>query len=306
MKAKTLVLSGLCFALFVGSSAATVFRVSVEGQPDVLTTTPPVERGSVTLVRRLSDGQLTAIPSELVRAVSAVPKTGVIRTSNAGAGKLTTTLTRAKAATTLAAGKTTLAAGRVAPTVAAGKMINGTTIVLGPTGGTRTSSSSSDGLVVSATRSGMGSAGAPGIPLEAQIFRGDLPRLTPRGTELTLGSPATAATAAATLTPQIGPNGFPVFANVTVPALATVGPNGFLTTTDVSGQQIGVLPIGPNGFPDTTASANTGLTVGIPATQATGSSGSVAGATTVGVAGAPAAGASAAPASGAAAGASPQ
>src|SRR5678815_2743325 len=75
MKAKTLVLVLAAFACIgVSTSAATVFKISVQGHAEVLTATTPVERGSVILVRRLSDGRLTSIPAELARSVSSVPK----------------------------------------------------------------------------------------------------------------------------------------------------------------------------------------------------------------------------------------
>lgn len=314
MKAKTLGLSALCFSLIVGSaSAATVFRVSVAGGADILTTTPPVERGTVTLVRRASDGRLTSIPTELVRAVSAVPKSGAVTKS----GITLTNMATGKAATTfVAAAKmpktampTTLASSKAAATLAAQKA--GTAIVLGPTGGGATAARlTGDTLVVSArAASPTLSANPLASSVEAQIFRGDLPRATPRGTELTVGG--NAATAATTPFTEIGPNGFPIFANVTIPPLATVGPNGFLTTATTTAGTPTVLPIARNGFPDTSAaaSAQTGLrpvtaarALTVPATAAGPRGGSA------GLATAPAAAATtaSAPAAGSAATASPQ
>jgi hypothetical protein len=276
MKAKALLLSGLCFALLVGSmSGATIFRISIAGQADIFTTTRPVESGSVVLVRRLSDGQMTAVPSELVRAVSTVPSSAAVKLTNLGTGGITTTLA-AKPATTLASGR---AAGLLPGSLASGTIAGGTLVVLGPTGGSARTSLSTDTLAISAARAGAATVSTPATSLEAQVFRGDLPRLTPRGAALTLGTNA-AATPASAL-PEIGPNGFPVFANVPVPALATVGPNGFLTTTTTgpplatvgpngflttatTGPQSGFQPIAPNGFPDTSAApvAQTGLTIG--------------------------------------------
>ena len=257
MKKKTLGLSALCFSLIVGrTSAATLFRVSVEGQADVLTTAPPIERGSVVLVRRASDGQLTSIPAELVRAVSAVPKTGAIKLTSP------TNLATAKAGKTPKV-TTTLAANSAAATLASGPpATTATTIVLGPTGGRTGTTLTPNTLVVSAARSAGPtlSVNPPGASIEAQIFRGDLPRLTPRGTELTVGG--NAATAPTTPLNEIGPNGFPIFGGVTIPPLATVDTNGFLTTAPTAAGTPTVLPIAPNGFPDLSAaaSAQTGLT----------------------------------------------
>ena len=130
MKKKTLGLSALCFSLLCFSliggstSAATLFRVSVEGQADILTSAPPVERGSVVLVRRASDGQLTSIPAELVRAVSAVPKTGAVKltsptnlaTAKAGkTAKMTTTLAANSAAATSASAPAAGSAATASP-----------------------------------------------------------------------------------------------------------------------------------------------------------------------------------------------
>jgi hypothetical protein len=280
MKTKAWTLSAVCFAFLIGSTcAATVFRISVEGGPDVLTATPPVERGSVLLVR-LSDGRLTSIPSELVRSVSAVPKSDSVSLTAIGTGKLTSRLASAKAATALGTARTTLAKAKTstgmdsgsatpaAATLASGPAA-GTTIILGPTGGSARTSAT-DTVVISATRgSSTRAIGANGLgnSAEAQIFRGDLPRLTPMGTALTLAAPATPA-AASPLT-EIGPNGFPVFAGQTAPALASVGPNGFLTSV-VPATAAATPAIAPNGFPATAAAATaatapTGL---IPVAQA--------------------------------------
>jgi hypothetical protein len=287
MKAKTL---GLVLAALVcvgvSSSAATVFKISVEGQTDVLSATPPVERGSVILVRRLSDGQLTAIPAELVRSVSSVPKTSIVKMTNLTSAASGSTLVVGKAATTLATAKaatrlnpTTLATSK-SPTLSSGA----TTVFLGPTGGraaTTQGGVSVDTLVVSAAaRAGTTttSANSLGTSIEAQVFRGDLPRITPRATDLTvknslsLGNDAASSSGAAPV--SIGPNGFPVFADVTVPPLATIGPNGFITTVPATAvTTTSPIPIGSNGFPDPNAAptTQTGLTIGggatVPVTQ---------------------------------------
>ena len=300
MKAKTLVLVlAALVCVGVSASAATVFKISVEGQTDVLSATPPVERGSVILVRRLSDGQLTAIPAELVRSVSSVPKTSILKMTNlttAGSGSM---LVVGKAATKLATAKattrlnpTTLATSKSSPTLASGA----TTVFLGPTGGrltTTQSGISGDTLVVSAAgRAGTTttSANSLGTSIEAQVFRSDLPRITPRATDLmvqsslSLGNNAASSSAAAPV--SIGPNGFPVFADVTIPPLATIGPNGFITTVPATAVTAtgSPIPIGSNGFPDPNAApaTQTGLTFGgaatVPVTQTSAASRAAAGA----------------------------
>jgi hypothetical protein len=292
MKAKTaaLVLAALA-CIGVSTSAATVFKISVEGQADVLSATAPVERGSVILARRLSDGQLTAIPAELVRSVSTVPRTEIrkmtsLTTAASGStivlGRAATTLATRKTATTTSLNRTTPATSKSAATLANGA----TTVFLGPTGGraaTTLSGVSGDTLVVSAAgQAGTTMTSANSLPtsIEAQVFRGDLPRLTPRAGELTVGNALSlgtnaASSAAAAAPVAVGPNGFPIFANVTVPALATIGPNGFITSVPATAvtTTASTIPIGTNGFPDTNAqpTAQTGLTIGgaatVPVTQ---------------------------------------
>jgi hypothetical protein len=286
MKAKTLAL-GLAALVCIGvsTSAATVFKISVEGQADVLTATPPVERGSVILVRRLSDGQLTAIPAELVRSMSSVPKTPIVKMTNLTTAASRSTLVLSRATTTLATSKST-------PTLANGA----TTVFLGPTGGreaTALGGVSGDTLIVSAARqAGMtATANSPGTSVEAQVFRSDLPRITPRANDLTVGNSLSlgtnaASSGAAPAPISIGPNGFPVFADVTIPALATIGPNGFITTAPATAvtTTASPIPIGSNGFPDPNAAptTQTGLTVGgaatVPVTQPSTASRAAAGA----------------------------
>jgi hypothetical protein len=256
MKAKTSALVLAAFACIgVSTSAATVFKISVQGHAEVLTATPPVERGSVILVRRLSDGRLTSIPAELVRSVSSVPKAP-------------------------------------SPTLANGA----TTVFLGPTGGRAATTPGGvfgDTLVVSAAgrAATSTSTNSLGTSIEAQVFRGDLPRITPRGANLTVGNslslgPNAASSSAAAAPVSIGPNGFPVFADVTVPALATIGPNGFITSVPATAGSTTAspVPIGSNGFPDPNAAptTQTGLTIGgaatVPVTQASTASRATAGA----------------------------
>jgi len=256
MKAKTSALVLAAFACIgVSTSAATVFKISVQGHAEVLTATPPVERGSVILVRRLSDGRLTSIPAELVRSVSSVRKAP-------------------------------------SPTLANGA----TTVFLGPTGGraaTTPGGVSGDTLVVSAAGRAetSTSTNSLGTSIEAQVFRGDLPRITPRAANLTVGNslslgPNAASSSAAAAPVSIGPNGFPVFADVTVPALATIGPNGFITSVPATAGSTTAspIPIGSNGFPDPNAAPTiqTGLTIGgaatVPVTQASTASRATAGA----------------------------
>lgn len=288
MKAKTLALVVVALACIgVSTSAATVFKISVEGQADVLTATPPVERGSVILVRRLSDGQLTAIPAELVRSVSTVPKTPTLKMTNLTTAATGSTLVLGRATTT------TLATSKSSPTLANGA----TTVFLGPTGGraaTTLGGVSGDTLVVSAARQA-GTTTTPanslGTSIEAQVFRSDLPRITPRATALTvenglsLGTNA-ASSGAAAASVSIGPNGFAVFSDVTVPPLATIGPNGFITTAPATAvtTTASPIPIGSNGFPDPNAAptTQTGLTIGgaatVPVTQTSTASRAAAGA----------------------------
>jgi hypothetical protein len=215
-----------------------------------------------------------------------VPKTPIVKMTNLTTAASGSTLVLSRATTTLATSKSS-------PTLANGA----TTVFLGPTGGraaTTLGGVSGDTLVVSAARqAGMttATANSPGTSVEAQVFRSDLPRITPRANDLTVGNSLSlgtnaASSGAAPAPVSIGPNGFPVFADVTIPALATIGPNGFITTAPANPvtTTASPIPIGSNGFPDPNAAptTQTGLTIGgaatVPVTQTSTASRAAAGA----------------------------
>jgi hypothetical protein len=148
--------------------------------------------------------------------------------------KMAGTLTNAGATTTLGGGKSVTILGtskaqatltRSVSEARAAGFKSGTTIFLGPTGGSSAAATRVETTIIT-PRAGATTALAR-APLAAsvqdQIFVGDLPRLTPRS-GLTAGM--VTPTAGET---TIGPNGFPVPATAAASELL-IGPNGFPPT----------------------------------------------------------------------------
>lgn len=278
MKTRTLLFAALaCAVLALPAGAQTVesvFKVKLLGGMEILSSTAPMQRGSMLLFKNLSDGSLTSVPAELVTGVSKARASNVTLAARTGkaivpASRLVTmadSATRSKSVVIVPTRSVSLSKTQASlvPSLTGSRPVTGnaTTIFLGPTGGASTAAARANGTLVTArgdaTTTTRAFAAAPlAASIQDQIFVGDLPRGTPRGLMAGGGLEAGMVTPTAGEV-TVGSNGFPVPVTATTPATAPIGPNGF---PDFGAAAARTPPVGPNGFPVTAPAALNGFPV---------------------------------------------
>ncbi|HVE66384.1 MAG TPA: hypothetical protein VNC59_07370, partial [Thermoanaerobaculia bacterium] len=84
MKTRTLLIAALACAVLAlplsAQTVETVFKVKMLGGTEILSSTAPMQQGSMLLFKNLSDGSLTSVPAELVTSVSKARASNVTKT----------------------------------------------------------------------------------------------------------------------------------------------------------------------------------------------------------------------------------